>query len=249
MEGWSLMNCEICGNETFSDSTVCEDCKPNIPKPAKRNKSVEVESVEVETVELELHRCENTIDGVRCDRATTSKYGNQYLCEPCKMVVKTRDGATAEIYSAAPLEVTNQTYDPDNFANMTFEQVYQKIFNDYAPRVAELSDEAILQRIIYHRRAQEIDKALEGIVLGEREKRIKTRRGRDRDALLTGGIQGTKVFTTKSQQEESERAEKRAQASKGNKVSNAVKKMVATGMDRSMVLNLLGLPADYKDDK
>ena len=229
-----MAQCEVCGNETFSDDTVCDDCQVRMPKPTAQSAKPEPKTVE----EFIVHKCEN------CGKSTYMRYGNAWLCDECKTIAKAASGDYNNGNDSKPdipLETTAATYNPDNFLNLTFEQVYQKIFNDYAVRVSELSDEALLHRIIYHRRAQEIDKIQEGIVLGEKERRLKTRKGTARERLLSGAVPGNKVFPTKSDQEKAEAEAKKSQQTTMSKTEKALKKMVDSGVPEATARQILGL--------
>ena len=226
------MNCQVCGNDTFDDSDICDDCADKMPKPA-----VKLEPKE----SVDIHRCEGIVDSLPCPNGTVSKYGSLWLCDTCKVIAKAQSGDYVDNGAVPEPDKTTPVYDPDNFTNMSFDEVFKRIFNDYAPRVSELSDEALLQRIIYHRRAQEIDKTLEGIVLSEKERRLKSRKGAARDALLSGGIAGTKAFPTQSEQDKADKESAVSEKSKRSKLERALDKLVKAGGDEAMVRKILGL--------
>jgi hypothetical protein len=228
------MNCQVCGNETFSDADICDDCEPTIPK-ATKTKEAEIIKPDI----VEVHKCEGIVDGLACPNGTSTKYGSLWLCDSCRIKAKAESGNYVDSNSPAP-ETTTPTYDPDNYTNMGFEEVFKRIFNDYAPRVSELSDEALLQRIIYHRRAQEIDKTLEGIVLSEKERRLKTRKGKERDKL-TSGIDGTKAFPTQSEQDKADKAAQTTEKKTKTKLERALARLVEAGADEALARKVLGI--------
>ena len=217
------MNCEICGNETYSeDEQLCDDCRSS--QPTIKNVTKETLTVKVqETEELSnLHRCEHTFPetgGLQCLNVTALKYGAQWLCAPCTTLVKNAEGrqttesprwnATAQ---SEPLKTQPAEYAPENFTSMSYEQVFQKIFNEYAPRLAEMTDEDILTRILYHKRAQEIDRILEGIVVGEVERRGKKKSSKTIEDWRAKGdknFDSKRPFLSAQELETQEKAEKK----------------------------------------
>jgi hypothetical protein len=226
------MNCQVCGNDTIDESDICDDCADKMPKPAARLE--EKESVDI-------HRCEGIVDSLPCPNGTVSKFGSLWLCDTCKVIAKSQSGDYQSNGAVPEPEKTTPVYDPDQFVNISFEEVFKRIFNDYAPRVAELSDEALLQRILYHRRAQEIDRTLEGIVLGEKERRMKTRKGAARDRLASAGIPGTKAFPTQPEQDKADKDSAVAEKSKKSKLEKALDRLVKAGGVESEIRKILGI--------
>jgi len=248
------MNCEICGNETFSeDAQLCDDCAA--AQPVIKNKTKETLAIVVsETEDLSnLHRCEWTFPetgGTQCLRLTDAKYGTRYLCKDCTILAKNAEGRTEtesprwqQTAQSEPLKTTPSEYDPANFTSMSYEQVFQKIFNEYAPRLADMPDDEILTRILYHKRAQEIDKILEAIVIGEVEKRAKKKTSK---AVEDWRNKGDKNFDSKRpflsgvELEAQEKAEKKEKTQK-SKIELHVDRLVKAGMDRAEVRRILGL--------
>lgn len=226
------MNCQVCGNDTFDESDICDDCADKMPKPAARLEPQE---------SVDIHRCEGIVDTLPCPNGTISKYGSLWLCDTCRVIAKAQSGDYVDNGAVPEPEKTTPVYDPDQFVNISFEEVFKRIFNDYAPRVAELSDEALLQRILYHRRAQEIDRTLEGIVLGEKERRMKTRKGAARDRLASAGIPGTKAFPTQPEQDKADKDSAISEKKTKSKLEKALDRLVKAGGDEAMVRKILGI--------